>query len=115
MHAGARAASVKGFTRLLRRDKYLRTDPGATVELPRVDQTLPRTILSETEMTTLLLAPDVTDVLGLRDRAMLEVFYSTGMRNTELCLLQLTDVRLTEGEVGVRRGKEYYASCTSFR
>ena len=102
---GLRLSAVKGFTRFLWREHYLLIDPGASVERPRVDRTLPRTLLSEAEVAQLLLAPDVTDVLGLRDRAMLEVFYSTGIRNTELCLLATDAVCLAEGELSVRRGK----------
>jgi integrase/recombinase XerD len=100
-----RLSAVKGFTRFLFRQRYLLHDPGASVELPKVERGLPRSLLSETEVDLLLSTPDVTDVLGLRNRAMMEVFYSTAMRNAELRALQLDAVDLVEGQALIRRGK----------
>jgi integrase/recombinase XerD len=101
----SRLGAVKAFTRFLFRQKVLLTDPGASVEAPRVERGLPRTILSEADVMTLLSAPDVTEVLGLRDRAMLEVFYSTAVRNSELCCLTLDALHLASGELAVRHAK----------
>jgi integrase/recombinase XerD len=102
---GHRLAAVKRFTRFLWREHYLLTDPGACLERPRVEQPLPRTLLSEADMETLLLAPDTTEVLGIRDRAVLEVFYSTGVRNAELRFLTLDAVSLEQQQLAIRRGK----------
>jgi integrase/recombinase XerD len=61
--------------------------------------------LSEAEVLSLLAAPDPTTKLGLRDRAMMEVFYSTGVRVSELLALELDDVELRQGFLTVRNGK----------
>ena len=101
----ARLSAVKAFTRFLWREKLLLTDPGAAVERPRVERTLPRTLLSEAEVLAMLRGPDVTEVRGLRNRAMLEVFYSTAVRNSELCGLTLDALHLSSGELAVRQAK----------
>jgi integrase/recombinase XerD len=100
-----RLSAVKGFTRFLWRERYALTDPGQGLELPRTEDTLPRVLLSEADVVRLLEVPDVSTVLGLRNRALLETFYSTGMRNTELRLLKLDALDLPHGQVAIRRGK----------
>jgi integrase/recombinase XerD len=98
-------SAVKTFTRVLYRDKVLSFDPGAAVERPRVEKTLPRTLLSEAELVTLVEFPDVTDRCGLRDRAILEVLYATAIRNSELCGLGLDALHLDTAELAVREAK----------
>jgi integrase/recombinase XerD len=71
--------------------------------MPRPDRRLPEATLSATEMAGLLGAPDVGAPLGLRDRAVLEVFYSCGARRGELISLWLRDVDFDRGTVFVRR------------
>jgi integrase/recombinase XerD len=66
---------------------------------------LPRNILTLTEIETLLNAPDTATAAGLRDRAILETFYSTGLRLAELCALTVHDIDLRGGYVRVHRGK----------
>jgi integrase/recombinase XerD len=100
-----RLSAVKGFTRFLYRDKVLSFDPGAAVERPRVEKTLPRTLLSEASVAHLLEAPDVTDVCGLRDRTIIEVLYATAIRNSELCGVGLDALHLDTGELAVRQAK----------
>lgn len=101
----AKLSSVKAFFRFLHHDRYLLVDPAAELERPRVPEGLPRAILSEDEMERLLLAPDVTTPLGLRDRAILEVLYASAVRNTELRHLRLEDLDLAQGELRVVDGK----------
>jgi integrase/recombinase XerD len=84
--------------------RMLLFDPSEGLRLGNRSSTLPRVILSEREMEALLAAPG-TDVLGLRDRAILETLYSTGLRRAELCRLDLYDVDLAGGTVRVRCGK----------
>jgi integrase/recombinase XerD len=86
-------------------ERYVLVNPGAPVQAIRVPSRLPLRLLSEADMEALLAVPDVTDVLGLRDRAILEVFYSTAARNSELCDLDLDAVFLSRGELHVRHGK----------
>ncbi len=97
--------AVKTFFRFLVKDNALLLDPAAELELPRCPSRLPRDIPTEKEVRRLLEAPDVRTTLGLRDRAILELLYSTGLRNAELRQLTLDAVRLEERLVFVFRGK----------
>ncbi len=101
----ARLSAVRSFFRFLVKMDILRYNPGAGIELPRKRNRLPRTMLSKKEMVGLLTAPSVRTPLGLRDRAMIEVLYSTGMRNAELRSLQVGDVDLERGVVRINEGK----------
>ena len=76
-------------------------NPAVNLSPPRVWRKLPR-VLSETDVEVLLTAPDLNDPLGLRDRAMLELLYATGMRVSELVELELAQLRLEFGFVVVR-------------
>jgi integrase/recombinase XerD len=93
-----RLSAVRGLARHLIRDGALRADPTATIERPRAPRSLPRT-LSRSGATTLVESPDVSRASGLRDRALLEVLYATGMRASECLGLSLEDVNLTAGYV----------------
>lgn len=95
-----RLSSLRRFYRYLVREQLIVEDPSARIDSPKLARGLPRA-LSETEAESLLLAPDVTVLLGLRDRAMLEVLYATGLRVTELVSLELLNVSLQQGIVRV--------------
>jgi len=101
----ARLSVLRSFFRYLVRNDVLLYDPSASLELPKRKGILPRSILSKPEMARLLAAPDATTPLGLRDRAMIEVLYSTGIRNAELRALRLYDVDLERGLLRVNEGK----------
>ncbi|MGH7228405.1 MAG: tyrosine-type recombinase/integrase [Nitrospiraceae bacterium] len=79
-------------------------DPAEDLTLGRGSAPLPKAVLTESEVKALLVAPG-TDALGLRDRAILETLYSTGLRRAELCNLDLFDVDSERGTVRVRSGK----------
>jgi integrase/recombinase XerD len=83
---------------------YLSKDPAAEVELPRLAYRLP-TVLTKEQVERVLQQPDVGSLLGIRDRAILEMLYSTGMRRTELLRLRLTDVDRGRGVATIRQGK----------
>lgn len=100
-----RLIPVAQFFSWLRREHRIVTNPAADLLMPRPDRRLPEATLSATEMAGLLSAPDVSLPLGLRDRAVLEVFYSCGLRRGELISLWLRDVDFDRGTVFVRRGK----------
>lgn len=100
-----RLGAIKAFTRFLDRERFLLVDPGASVELPRAPRPSPPLLLSEDEVQLLLEAPDTRTRLGLRDRAILELLYGTGLRNTELRLLKLDELDLARREVRLLRGK----------
>lgn len=100
-----RLAAVKAFYRCLQAERFVLVDPAAGLALPKVPRGLPRAHLSEADVETLLSQPDTATPVGLRDRAVMEVLYVTGLRNAELRALTLDDVGLERQEVRVRRGK----------
>ncbi len=83
-----RLAVVKSFFRYLCQAGYLLIDVASGLDMPKVHRPLP-TVLSEAETLKLLAVPDVTTAVGIRDRAILETLYATGIRNSELCSLKL--------------------------
>lgn len=89
-------SGVKGFYRYLRVGSRIAADPSDDLKPPRADAALPR-FLSADEVDALLRAPDVSTPRGLRDRAMLEVLYATGLRVSELVKLRLTDMQRQGG------------------
>jgi integrase/recombinase XerD len=98
-------ASVRRiFESMLDRNLIL-VDPTIGMKPPKTARRLPQSLMSAVEMSRLLNAPDVTDPLGLRDRAILEVFYGTGLRFSELANLTVTEVDLEERILWVRQGK----------
>jgi integrase/recombinase XerD len=101
----ARLSAIKQFVRFLYRENFLLLDLAANFEIPAIVKGLPRTVLSEPEVVRLLEAPDTTTIEGLRDRAALELFYGTGLRNTELRELSLRHLDLANGVVRIERGK----------
>ena len=103
MHARSSARILSSMRRLyqyLVREGLTREDPSAQIESPKLGRPLPKT-LTEEEVERLLNAPDVGTPLGLRDRAMLEVLYATGLRVSELVGLEITRVSLSQGVVRV--------------
>jgi integrase/recombinase XerD len=98
-------SAVKAFVRFLTLEQYLLLDPGERLELPRLPRILPRLLLTETEVEALLESPDVTTPLGIRDRAVMEVLYASGIRNTETRDLTPDDVHLERQELMIRYGK----------
>jgi integrase/recombinase XerD len=93
-------SSLKRFYQFLVRDGRLRVDPTLKLDAPKKPQRFPRT-LSETDVETLLGEPDPEETLGLRDRAMLEVLYASGLRVSELVRLKLAEVGTDTGVVRV--------------
>jgi integrase/recombinase XerD len=93
-------SSLRRFYGYLVREEKIKTDPTALIESPKLGRPLPKS-LSEAQVEKLLESPDVTKPLGLRDRAMLETLYATGLRVSELVGLTLSQVSLTQGVVRV--------------
>jgi integrase/recombinase XerD len=89
-------ATLRGFYRFLRLTGAVAVNPADDLRAPRVFASLPR-FLSAEDVDALLAAPDVATPKGLRDRALIEVLYATGLRVSELVGLRITDVRLDEG------------------
>lgn len=93
-------SSMRRFYRYLIRESQIGTDPTANLDSPKQGRALPKT-LSEDEVDALLASPDLSTAMGLRDRAMLEVLYASGLRVTELVTLQLEQVNFQQGLVKV--------------
>lgn len=100
-----RVGTIKDFFRWLTKQNVLLHNPASELEMPRPEKRLPQEVLSVSEVERLLAVPNVADPLGIRDRAMLELFYSTGMRRTELCRLELPDLHTERRTVHIRKGK----------
>jgi integrase/recombinase XerD len=99
--SSARALStIRGFFRFLVASETLAADPTAEIRSPSLWRTVPHT-LSGSEIDALLAAPDTSTTLGIRDRAMFETLYATGLRVSELVSLTIDRVRLDPGFVRV--------------
>lgn len=98
-------AAVRRFFRWLVEVRLLLADPAASQEPGRRRRFQPANVLTEAEARSLLEAPDTRTPIGLRDRALVELLYSSGLRRAEAAALDLTDVDLTGGTVLVRAGK----------
>ena len=93
-------SSLKRFYQFLARDGRIGADPTLKLDAPKKPQRFPKT-LSETDVEVLLREPDAGQPLGLRDRAMLEVLYASGLRVSELVRLKLAEVSTDQGVVRV--------------
>src|SRR5215469_9585705 len=100
----SRLAPVRVWFKWMVRQNYLLANPASEIELPRIGYRLPN-VLTIAEAEQVISQPDIHDPLGLRDRAILETLYSTGMRRLELIHLKLFDLDLARGSVTIRQGK----------
>ena len=100
-----RLSAVKTFFTWLTKQGVLVYNAASDVVLPKIPKRLPRNFFSIEEAEVVLNAPDITTPLGQRDRAIMEVFYSTGMRKMELTNLALPDIDFAGGLIMIRSGK----------
>jgi integrase/recombinase XerD len=98
-------SAVASFCKWLARERLVLYNPAAELELPKKGVRLPQAVLTAGEAEKVLAIPDLTTPLGLRDRAMLETLYSTGIRRSELARLTIPDIDLRRGVLVVRQGK----------
>jgi len=116
-------SAYRQYYRWLLREGVIDSDPVALIESPRIGRGLPKA-LTEEQVEALLAAPDTDTLLGLRDRAMLELMYATGLRVSELVNLELVNLNLNQGVVRVLgkgrkerlvpMGEEAHASLTLY-
>ena len=97
--------SVRAWFRYLLRQQQILHNPAAELELPKLGSPLPRHILTASQADDVLRQTDLLSPLGLRDRAILETFYSTGIRRAELVHLHIYDVDVERGVLAIRQGK----------
>ncbi len=100
-----RLVPIRGFFKWLARQNVLLWNPASEIELPRQEKRLPKHVLSADEAERVMLQPNVADLFGLRDRAILETLYSTGIRRMEVIHLSVFDVDVERGTLMVRQGK----------
>ena len=96
-----KVAALRSFYRYLLREGVVAVNPAELIQLPRCEKYIP-VVLSADEMLALLQVKFAEDAAGRRDRAMIELFYSAGIRLSELTGLNLEDVRFQEGLIKVR-------------
>jgi len=96
---------LRAWFKWLARNNHILYKPASDLELPRLGHRLPKHVLTAGEAEQIIAIPDVNTKLGLRDRAILETLYSTGIRRMEVCNLRLYDVDYDRGTIMVRQGK----------
>ena len=100
-----RLVPVRALFRWLTRQNYLLYNPASELELPRLERRLPKHVLTVAEVEQVMRIPHLDELRGVRDRAILETLYSTGMRRRELIGLALYDIDRERGTVMIRQGK----------
>lgn len=100
-----RLIAIRVFFRWLSRNDFIMYNPASELELPRIGRTLPRQVMSLKEVETVISQVDLSATMGIRDRAILEVLFSTGIRRRELANLKVSDLNFEEGTLMVRQGK----------
>jgi integrase/recombinase XerD len=96
---------VRAFFKWTAKHNHTLYNPAGELEMPKVEKRLPKHVLTASEADRVLNQANVTEPLGLRDRAIMETFYSTGMRRRELSTLKLYDIDVERGTIMVRMGK----------
>jgi len=90
--AARAACALRVWFRWMTRQNHILHNPASEIELPKLGRSLPKNIFSASEVEQIMQFCDVTDPIGLRDRAILEVLYSTGLRRMEMIALKLYDL-----------------------
>jgi integrase/recombinase XerD len=101
----ARLLPVRALFAWCVKNGHLAANPASDLELPKVEQRLPKAALTADEAEQVLAVPDIATVSGLRDRALLEVLYCTGIRRAELAHLGVRDIDTQRFTLMVRQGK----------
>jgi integrase/recombinase XerD len=100
-----RLVPLRVWFKWMARQHHILHNPASELELPRIGFRLPKAVLTASEAERVIAGTDIHDPLGLRDRAILETLYSTGMRRLELVRLLLWDLDLERATVMIRQGK----------
>jgi integrase/recombinase XerD len=100
-----RLIPIRSWYKWLARNNHILYNPASDIELPKVEFRLPKHVLTQREAEQVINIPNITTPTGIRDRAILETFYSTGIRRMELMNLRLYDLDADRGTLIVRQGK----------
>ena len=103
----SRLGTVKDFFAYLVKSNHIPANPASELEMPRPEKRLPKEPLGLEQIKSILAVPDISDPLGLRDRAMLELFYSAGIRRSELAKLRLEDLNRERQTLQIRQAKHH--------
>jgi integrase/recombinase XerD len=96
---------IRAWFKWLARNNHILYNPASDLDLPKIPKKLPKGVLTAQEAEIVMSQPDVTDPMGIRDRAILETLYSTGMRRVELANLSIYDIDRDRQTILIRRGK----------
>jgi len=96
---------IRALFKWMAKNNLILFNPASEVDYPKVGFRLPKVVFTPAEVEQVLAQPDLGEPLGLRDRAILETFYSTGLRRMEVANLDLTDLDEGRGTLLVRQGK----------
>ena len=97
--------SVRAFFKWLAKTNHILYNPASDLDLPKLEHRLPKHVLTEREAEQVINGPDIDEKFGIRDRAILETLYSTGMRRMEVINLRLYDIDTDRGTIIIRQGK----------
>ena len=100
-----RLGTLKDFFSWLAKQNQIAANPASELEMPRPEKRLPKEPLGLHQVEAVIAVPDIRDPLGIRDRAMLELFYSAGLRRGELAKLELHDLNRERQTLQIRQGK----------
>ena len=98
-------ASIRSFYQFVVKNKKMKVDPTLNIQSPKIEKRVP-SVLTSKEVELLLNQPKDVDLKGIRDKAMLEFAYATGMRVTEIISLNIDDINLEEGFVTCKTGNK---------
>ncbi|MCK6440676.1 MAG: site-specific tyrosine recombinase XerC [Planctomycetes bacterium] len=101
----ARLYTLRAFFKWLARENHILFNPAGELEVPKVPRRIPRNVLSLDEVKRIANMPDIKTPLGIRDRAIIETFFSTGIRRAELIKLNIYDINFDAGWLMIREGK----------
>jgi integrase/recombinase XerD len=100
-----RLVAIRALFKWLTRENVILSNPASELELPRLTKKMPRHVLTSQEAEAILALPDISEPMGIRDRAILEVLYSTGIRRMEMTALDVFDLEEDRQALRIREGK----------
>lgn len=100
-----RTVPIRAYFKWLTRQNYILYNPASEIDLPRLEKRLPKHVLTQAEAEQIINQPDINTAFGLRDRAILETLYSTGIRRMEVLGIHTYDVDVDRGTLMIRQGK----------